>query len=127
MSTLKRIRDEASKRPRRIALPEADEPRTLQAAAIATRAGVARVALVTTDPAKVRSAAQGLGVDLGGVDVVETPSSGKEHDAARRFYLERMRAKGMSESEAADHVKLAVENSPIQFLFRFRELSPVNP
>ena len=30
MSALQRIREEARKRPRKIALPEADEPRTLQ-------------------------------------------------------------------------------------------------
>jgi phosphate acetyltransferase len=57
--------------------------------------------------------AAGLGVDLGGIDVVESPTSGKEHDAARRFYLERMRAKGMSESEAADHVRAAMLYSAI--------------
>jgi len=113
MSTLSRIREEASKRQRRIALPEADEPRTLQAAAIATRAGLARIALVTTDASKVRSVANGLGVDLGGIDLVDTPVSGKEHEAARRFYLERMRAKGMSESEAADHVRAAMLYSAI--------------
>jgi phosphate acetyltransferase len=113
MSTLKRIRDEASKRPRRIALPEADEPRTLQAAAIATKAGIAKVALVTSEPSRVRSAAAGLGVDLTGIDIVDTPTSGREHDAARRFYLERLKAKGLSESEAADHVRAPLLYSAI--------------
>jgi len=108
MSALERIRDEARKQPRRIALPEADEPRTLQAAAIATQAGLARIALVSTDPAKVRAAASGLGVDLGGIDLVEAPTSGKEHETAKRVYLERSRARGLSESEAADHVRGAM-------------------
>jgi phosphate acetyltransferase len=108
MSALKRIREEARKKPRRIALPEADEPRTLQAAAIVVREGLARVALVSADPSKVRSVAAGLGVDLGGVDVVEAPSSGKEHESAKRLYLERSRARGLSESEAADHVRGAM-------------------
>ena len=104
MSVLQRIRDEARKKPRRIALPEADEPRTLQAAAIATRQGLARIALVSADPARVRTAASELGVDLGGIDLVDVPTSGKDHESAKRVYLERSRARGLSESEAADHV-----------------------
>ena len=105
MSLLQRIRDEARKKPRRIALPEADEPRTIEAAAIATRQGLARIALVSADPGSVRTAAAGLGVDLGGIDIVETPTSGKDHENAKRLYLERSRARGLSESEAADHVR----------------------
>jgi phosphate acetyltransferase len=108
MSALQRIREEASKQGKRIALPEADEPRTLQAAALATKAGLARVSLVSADPSKVRSAASALGVDLTGIDVVTVPVSGKEHEAAKRFYLERMRSRGLSESEAADHVRGAM-------------------
>lgn len=105
MSALQRIRAEAGKQPKRIGLPEADEPRTLQAAALATKAGLARISLVSGDPSKVRSAASALGVDITGIDLVTVPASGKEHEAARRFYLERMRSRGLSESEAADHVR----------------------
>src|SRR6186713_1562579 len=105
MSALQRIREEARKRPRKIALPEADETRTLQAAAIAAKAGVARVSLVSDDPGKVRTVAKSMGVDLGGVDLVEVPASGPGHEGAKRLYLERMRSKGLSESEAADHVR----------------------
>lgn len=105
MGALQRIRDAARKKPRKIALPEADEPRTLQAAAIATKEGLARISLVSADPAKVRSAASGLGVDLAGIDLVEAPTSGREHENAKRVYLERSRARGLTESEAADHVR----------------------
>ena len=105
MSALLRIRESARKRQRKIALPEADETRTLQAAVIASREGIARVALICSDPAKVRSAASALGVDLGGIDLVDVPTSGKEHESAKRIYLERNRARGLSESEAADHVR----------------------
>ncbi len=105
MSALQRIRDLARKTQKKIALPEADEPRTLQAAAIATKAGLARLCLVTADPGKVRAAAASLGVDLAGIDLAEAPTSGKEHEDAKRVYLERSRARGLSESEAADHVR----------------------
>ena len=105
MGALQRIREAARKRPKKIALPEGDEPRTLQAAAIATKEALARIFLVTADPARVRSAASGLGVDLGGIDIVETPTSGKDHENAKRIYLERSRARGLSEAEAADHVR----------------------
>ena len=105
MSALQRIRDQARKKPRRIALPEADEPRTLQAAALSTREGIAQISLVSADPSKVRSAASSLGVDLGGMDLVEATAAGREHEIAKRVYLERVRARGLSESEAADHVR----------------------
>lgn len=105
MGALQRIREEARKKPKRIALPEANEPRTLEAAAIATREGLARISLVSADLAAVRSTAAGLGVALGGIDLVEVPPSGKEHEIAKRVYLERSRARGLSESEAADHVR----------------------
>lgn len=105
MSVLQRIRDEAKKNPRRIALPEADEPRTLRAAAIAARAALARPVLVAADPGAVRAAAAKEGVSLEGIEILETPASGPEHDRARRLYLERSRARGLSEAEAADHVR----------------------
>lgn len=105
MSALQRIRDLARKTPKTIALPEADEPRTLEAASIAVREGLARIRLVTADASRVRSTATGLGVDLAGLDLIEAPTSGKEHEGAKRFYLERSRARGLSESEAADHVR----------------------
>jgi phosphate acetyltransferase len=105
MSVLQRIREEARRKPRKIALPEADEPRTLQAAAIATKEGLARIALVSADLSRVRSLASELGVDLRGLDLVETPASGRDHENAKRVYLERSRARGLSESEAGDHVR----------------------
>jgi phosphate acetyltransferase len=105
MSALDRIRETARRNAKRIALPEADEPRTLQAAAILTREKIARIFLVASDPAKVKSTASSLGVSLDGIEIVETPTSGKEHDDARRLYMERSRARGLSESEAADHVR----------------------
>lgn len=77
----------------------------MQAAASATREGIARICLVSADPAYVRSAASAAGIDLGGIELVETPTSGKDHENARRLYLERSRARGLSESEAADHVR----------------------
>lgn len=108
MSALQRIREAARKTPRKIALPEADEPRTLQAAAIATRERLAQIFLVSAAPGKVRSSAVDLGVDLAGIEIVEAPTSGLEHEKAKRAYLERSRARGLTESEAADHVRGAL-------------------
>ena len=105
MTALTRIREAARANLKKIALPEADEPRTMQAAAMATRERLARIFLVTADPGSVRTAATNFGVDLTGVDIVEAPPSGREHERARRVYLERSRARGLSESEAADHVR----------------------
>ena len=72
MSLLQRIRDEARKNPWRIALPEADEPRTLKAAVIATRERLARGSLVTSDPARVRASRQRS--DSGSMSTATVPS-----------------------------------------------------
>ena len=88
MTALTRIREAARANLKKIALPEADEPRTMQAAAMATRERLARIFLVTADPGSVRTAATNFGVDLTGVDIVEAPPSGREHERASEASLD---------------------------------------
>ena len=56
---------------KRIVLPEGDEPRTLKAAEIATRRGIAECILLG-DGEKIRSDAAKLGVVLDGIRIVDT-------------------------------------------------------
>jgi len=66
--------DRARSRPLRIALPEAEDPRTLAAAAKLHRDGIARPILVGSKPA-IASAARAAGVDLAGIAIEDPQAS----------------------------------------------------
>jgi len=89
---------------RHIVLPEGTEPRTLRAAARIVRQGLARVTVVG-EAGQVAAAARDSGADLSGVEVAEVPREGRELAAAVRQYLENTGARGVTESEAREHLK----------------------
>jgi phosphate acetyltransferase len=82
-----------------IALPEGDEPRTLQAGALAARRGIARVTLLGA-AAQIRARAAEAGADLSGLEVAEVPTDGRDREAALRAYLENVRRRGVTPDEA---------------------------
>jgi len=88
---------------RHIVLPEGTEPRTLQAAAITSRKGLARVTLLG-EPEQVQSKARELGVELAGVAVEAVPREGREVETAVRAYVERVRHRGIGAGEAREHL-----------------------
>jgi len=55
---------------KRVILPEGEEPRTIQAAGICARRGIARCVLVG-EPARIQTTARRLGVDLDGVELLD--------------------------------------------------------
>ena len=82
---------------KRIVLPEGDEPRTLQAAAICQRKGIASCVLLG-DPARIRQAAQAQGLVLpDGVEIVDPA-----HVRARYVapMVELRRSKGLTAFQA---------------------------
>jgi phosphate acetyltransferase len=85
MSFIRRLRAAAAGHPRRIALPEAHDPRVREAARILESEGIAIPVLIGP----------------GGRD----PSSSPEFDRYAAHLYERRRAKGMSEAEAAERVR----------------------
>jgi phosphate acetyltransferase len=89
---------------RHVALPEGDEPRTLQAAVRIQTAGLAQVTLLGRVEA-VRARARGEGLDLAGIAIEEPPASGRELEAALRVYLERAGARGVGREEAREHLR----------------------
>ena len=89
---------------RHIALPEGDEPRTLQAGVVAARRGIARVTLLGAED-RIRAQAAALGADLAGVAVAAIPAEGRERDAALRAYLENVRRRGITPDEARRHLE----------------------
>ncbi|HDV6321060.1 TPA: phosphate acetyltransferase [Burkholderia multivorans] len=102
MKALDRILESARRRPMRIALSEADDPRVLAAAARATRDGIAHILLVGPRAA-IHAAAARDGVSLDGMTLVDPAAS-----ASRDMYADTLHAlrknKGMTADAARDAV-----------------------
>lgn len=98
MDLLGQIRKRAAGTPCRICLPEAEDPRTLQAIPMILAEGTAKPVLVGS-PATVESLARSLGISLVGVEIV-APTEERLTRELVRVYLERNRARGVSEGEA---------------------------
>lgn len=105
MGLIERIWDKARANARRIALPEGDEPRTVQAAAIARREGLATPILLG-DPERIRAVAKATGADIAGIEIVDPENSPKAAAYADALY-EMRRAKGLTREGAA---KLAADS-----------------
>jgi phosphate acetyltransferase len=103
MDALERIHERARASVRRIVLPEGDEPRTVQAAAAITRAGLARVTLFGRRE-EIAEAARATGTSLDGVEVGDATDE-REGEAALRAYLERASHRGVTADEAREHLK----------------------
>src|SRR6266568_1042825 len=103
MDLRERLHAQAREAGRHVVLPEGAEPRTVQAAAIAARKGLARVTLLG-EPGKVHARARELGVELGGVGIEAVPREGREVEAALRAYVERVRHRGIGAEEAREHL-----------------------
>src|SRR5947209_6223949 len=103
MDLRERLHGRAREAGRHVVLPEGAEPRTVQAAAIAARKGLARITLLG-EPEKVLDEARAAGADLSGVVVEAVPREGREVEAALRAYVERVRHRGIGAEEAREHL-----------------------
>ena len=98
MSMIERVWAKARKNIRRIALPEGEEPRTIQAAARVRDEGLAEPILLGSAEA-IRAAAGKIGANLEGIAIVDPATSPKAGDYAEALYQLR-RAKGLSREDA---------------------------
>lgn len=98
-----RLRARARAQPRRIALPEATEPRTLEAAVRIRAEGVA-IPVLVGDPGKVAKAAEAHHVALDGITVRSTSDAGAVERFADRYHS-LVRHKGVSRDEALRAVR----------------------
>lgn len=96
---LERIRARAASDLQDIVLPEGDDPRTLEAAAVCARDRIARVT-VLGDEEKIRAS----GADLTGIALVDHRKS-KDFARFATLYHELRRAKGVTLEEAEQTVK----------------------
>ena len=108
MNAIERIHERARAAKRHIVLPEGTEPRTVQAAALAARSGVARVTLLGPRE-EVLAVARATGTDLASVELADARAPGdREAEAALRAYLERVGHRGITPDEARAHLKDAL-------------------
>src|SRR5262249_35337989 len=103
MDLRERIHRQAAQSPRHIALPEGTEPRTLEAAVRVVRQGLARVTVIG-EPEEIAEQGRRRGLDLSGVGLEGVPREGRGFQAALQIYRERVRARGITEDEAREHV-----------------------
>jgi phosphate acetyltransferase len=98
MNVLERLKQRARSDLKHIVLPEGEDERTLQAAALCAIERIAHVSLLGREEV-IRQKAAGLGLDLGSVPIVD-PSRSKDLEKYARMYYELRRAKGVTPDEA---------------------------
>ena len=98
MKAINRIIERARAAPMRIALCEAQDPRILEAAARATREGIARIVLVGNTQC-IHQAAAEAGIDLSGIELVDPAVSALTLPLSRRLF-ELRASKGMTFEQA---------------------------
>ena len=103
MSIIEQIRSRARQDPRRIVLPEGDEPRTVEAAARVFREGIARPVLLG-ERGRIEETAAARGVDLAGIETVDPADDPRAARYADELYALR-RSRGLSEEEARSLIR----------------------
>lgn len=99
MTMIEKVWAKARKDVRRIVLPEGDEPRTVQAAAMIRKEGLAKPILLG-DPDRIQAVAAETNTDLAGIEIVNPTNSAKVDAYADALYALR-KAKGLTREDAA--------------------------
>ena len=100
---LEQIRQRASENQQHIVLPEGEDERVIQAAAVCATNNIAKITLLGRDE-KIRQTAQEAGVNLNGIEILDHRQSDEFGNVAR-FYHELRKAKGVTLEEAEQTVK----------------------
>jgi phosphate acetyltransferase len=100
MELLDRIKENAKKHNMRIVLPEGYEERTIKAADIAIKEGLARIILLG-DPAEIKIHAEKLGLTNISKATIINPKSHEKKDHYIKMMVELRKSKGMTAEEAS--------------------------
>ncbi len=100
---LEKIRQKASENLQHIILPEGEDVRTVQAAAICARERIAKITIIGNEE-KVRELARENDSNLNGVEILDHRKS-DDFGKMAQFYHELRRAKGVTLEEAEETVK----------------------
>lgn len=101
---LQRIRERAAADLQHIILAEGDDVRTVEAAAICARDGIARITVIGIEE-KVRELASQAGANLNGVEILDHRRDHHEFGKAATLYHQLRHAKGVTLEEAEQTVK----------------------
>ena len=100
MNLLDRIKENARKQNMRIVLPEGYEERTIKAADIAIKDGLAKIILIG-DPEEINSHAEKLGLKSISRAEIVNPKSHQKKDHYINMMVELRKSKGMTKEEAS--------------------------
>jgi malate dehydrogenase (oxaloacetate-decarboxylating)(NADP+) len=100
---MRSIMDKAKLTPKRIVLPEGDEPVIVRASHSIVEEGIGTPILLG-EAAKIRVVAEREDVELSGVEILDPGASDKLEEYARRFY-ERRQRKGATRSSALTRLR----------------------
>lgn len=95
---IEKIRSKACSDVKNIVLPEGDEVRTVEAASIINKEGIANPILIG-NPEKINAVAAELGVDIAGITIEDPDTSERTAGYAKALY-ELRKAKGLTEEDA---------------------------
>jgi phosphate acetyltransferase len=101
---LHQIRQRAAADIQHIVLPEGEDVRTVEAAAICARDRVAKITIIGNEE-KVRSLAAGTGANLNGVSILDHRRDHHEFGKMAQLYHQVRRSKGITLEEAEQSVK----------------------
>ncbi|ADU65789.1 phosphate acetyltransferase [Desulfurispirillum indicum] len=103
MSVLESFIAKAKANPKTIVLPEGEDPRTVEAAAILTREKITKVKLLGNyDTIVAEFSKQGFSTD--GIDIID-PEKSPLYETYVEAYLEKRKSKGMTLDEAQESMK----------------------
>ena len=103
MGMIEKARERAGSDRKRIVFPEGDEQRTIRAAEILQREGLAYPVLIG-EPAAIQREAEAAGADISGIMIVDPSDSPKAEEYAETLF-EIRKAKGMSMEEASGLIR----------------------
>ena len=98
MSLIERVKKKEKRNLKTIVLPEGDEPRTIQAAAIVQQEGIANPILLG-DAGIIRGKADELNVDISRIEIID-PMRSARHEAYANALYELRKSKGMTLEQA---------------------------
>ncbi|MBQ3668605.1 MAG: phosphate acetyltransferase [Clostridia bacterium] len=100
MSIMQKIREKAKTNLKTIVLPEGDEKRTLKAAEIVFKEGIA-VPVLLGNKDKIAEAAKEAGADISGIKTIDPETAGDAAELTQMLY-EARKAKGVTPEKAAE-------------------------
>ena len=98
MSLMENVNRKARACLKKVVLPEGDEPRTVQAAAIVYREKLA-IPVLLGEPAKIKAVAESVSADISGIEIINPTESPKAEEYASALY-EIRKEKGVTENVA---------------------------